>query len=231
MARFLRLLLGILLLPLCFSVTWATLDTIARLPSQQGIFSPQLLWIAGGFLCWIVCWIVFRHPTGVYVFGHEMTHAVFGWLFFAKVSNLRVTTRGGSVMLSKDNILITLAPYFFPFYTMLLLLVRWIVSLFCNPVPCPEVWLFLTGFTWAFHLCFTIHSLCLSQPDCQQYGYLLSYVFIYLMNILGVGLWIVLATDDLSVKLYGKILLLRMEYVYYMLYRYTLLGWRRLSKA
>lgn len=227
MARFFRFLIGLLLLPLCFAATWATLDVIKKIPSARGILSPELMWIVIGFCSWLIIWFALRRPSSVYVFGHEMTHAIWGMLFGAHVSKMKVSSVGGSVLVSKDNILITLAPYFFPFYTMLVLLLRWICGFFIQPVPWPMLWLFLVGFTWSFHICFTVHSLLIAQPDCQQYGYLLSYSVIFLFNLEGVGLWIVCATD-VPLRYYATVLLSRSEYVYYMLYLFSARSCRRL---
>jgi hypothetical protein len=108
---------------------------------------------------------------------------------------MRVTATGGSVRLSKTNLLITLAPYFFPLYTVLVILLRWTVERFVQPLPLPNVWLFLVGLTWGFHLCFTVQSLLTRQPDIHEYGRLLSYAVIYLFNLLGICLWVVCTTS------------------------------------
>lgn len=219
MFRFLRILIGLFLIPLCVSLTWSTLEVIRRLLMTSDGFSPDLLWFLVGMGVWMILWCFFRRPFRLYVFGHEMTHALFGLLFLARVRNLRVTTRGGSVTLSKDNIIITLAPYFFPFYTVLVLLIHWIVGLFLSPVPCPAVWTFLVGLTWTFHLCFTIQSLAISQPDCKEYGYILSYTLIFLVNVASIGFFLVCVTD-IPLGFYCRKLYYLTQYVYYMIYRY-----------
>jgi hypothetical protein len=92
---------------------------------------------------------------------------------------------------TKSNVFITLAPYFFPFYTMLLIAVLLIVRIFVVPLPYPLVWLFFVGFTWSFHFTFTIQSLWTHQPDIHEYGRLFSYSLIYLLNVIGIALWMV----------------------------------------
>jgi hypothetical protein len=122
------------------------------------------------------------HPVRVYVLGHELTHALWGLLFGARPSDLRVGASGGSVRLTKSNLLITLAPYFFPFYTFLVVIAALITSAFLRPLPCLPLWMFLIGFTWAFHLLFTVETLTQRQPDIKLYGRMFSWVFIFLVN-------------------------------------------------
>ncbi len=60
---------------------------------------------------------------------------VWGLIFGARVGRLDIQPTGGSVHLTKTNTLITLAPYFFPFYTMLLVAIRLLLGLFLDPAP------------------------------------------------------------------------------------------------
>ncbi|MGE4489836.1 MAG: hypothetical protein AB7E95_09865, partial [Kiritimatiellales bacterium] len=96
------------------------------------------------------------------------------------------------VMLSKSNFLISLAPYFFPFYTLLVLLL-WAVAGFFVDLMNYEVWkLALVGLTWGFHVTFTLYMLSQHQPDVQEHGRLFSYVMIYLINLIFVVLWVII---------------------------------------
>jgi hypothetical protein len=156
MNRFFRLVAGLALIPLCVAMTLALLDLLRGLAG--GLFSPEVLWLGIGYTLWLVLWFVMPQPARAYVMAHELTHALWALLFGARIRKMKVTAKGGSVSLSKTNLLITLAPYFFPFYTVLVLLLRWLVGCFVQPVPMPYVWLFLVGLTWGFHLCFTVQS-------------------------------------------------------------------------
>ena len=51
------------------------------------------------------------------------------------------------------------------------------------------------GFTWGFHLTFTVSTLLQKQTDIHEYGYLFSYTLIYFLNVLGIGLWFVAVTS------------------------------------
>jgi len=193
MNRFFRLVAGLALIPLCVAMTLALLDLLRGLAG--GLFSPEVLWLGIGYTLWLVLWFVMPQPARAYVMAHELTHALWALLFGARIRKMKVTAKGGSVSLSKTNLLITLAPYFFPFYTVLVLLLRWLVGCFVQPVPMPYVWLFLVGLTWGFHLCFTVQSLLTRQPDILEYGRILSYAVIYIFNMLGILLWLICTTS------------------------------------
>jgi len=193
MNRFFRLVAGLALIPLCVAMTLALLDLLRGLAG--GLFSPEVLWLGIGYTLWLVLWFVMPQPARAYVMAHELTHALWALLFGARIRKMKVTAKGGSVSLSKTNLLITLAPYFFPFYTVLVLLLRWLVGSFVQPVPLPYVWLFLVGLTWGFHLCFTVQSLLTRQPDILEYGRILSYAVIYIFNMLGILLWLICTTS------------------------------------
>jgi hypothetical protein len=95
-------------------------------------------------------------------------------------------------MLSKDNFLIALAPYFFPFYTGLVIALWYGVGFFYDLSRWEAWWLVLVGVTWGFHVTFTVYMLSQKQSDVLENGRLFSYVIIYLTNLFFVALWIVL---------------------------------------
>lgn len=195
MLRLLRFLFGAILIPLCVAATLALLDVLRHIPSSHSLVSPETMWLATGFLLWLGMWFLFPQPVKAYVIAHELTHALWAKLFGGRVRDMRFSDRGGSVMLSKSNVWITLAPYFFPLYTILIIAVRFVTGLFVDPLPLPLLWLFFVGFTWSFHVTFTIQSLMITQPDIQEYGRVFSYAVIYLFNLAGVGLWVVCTTS------------------------------------
>ncbi len=182
MAGFLRLLLGLALLPACCGVVMSFLDSIPAAAGSSGWLSAGSISTLGGVAAFALCWIAVPHPVRAYVLGHELTHAIWGLMFGARPYDLRVGQNGGSVKLTKSNLLITLAPYFFPFYTFLVVIAALITSAFLRPLPCLPLWMFLIGFTWAFHLLFTVETLTQRQPDIKLYGRMFSWVFIFLVN-------------------------------------------------
>ena len=145
MAGFLRLLLGMALLPACWGVSRAFFDAIIVAAGATGWMSAEALSLLGGILAFSLAWLALSHPVRLYVLGHELTHAMWGLLFGARPSDVRVSASGGSVRLSKSNLLITLAPYFFPFYTFIVIVVALITYAFFKPLPYLPLWLFLVN--------------------------------------------------------------------------------------
>ncbi len=226
MHNFLRFLLGLLLLPACWGVTWTFIDGLLEATNEVS-FSAEPLALLGGIVAFVFCWLLLPPFVRTYVLGHELTHALWGLLFGARPSRLRVSASGGSVNLSKSNFLITLAPYFFPFYTFVVALVALIVYLFVRPLPWLPVWMFLIGFTWAFHIVFTVETLTHRQPDVTTYGRLFSWSFIYLVNVFLVLVWLA-ATTPLTFARMGHLLVLCVGSAYLLTYSFLAAGIRSL---
>ena len=203
MANFLRMIVGLALLPVCWGVTRAFYDSVVAAAGATGGITPESVALVGGMLAFAMCWMAVPHPVKTYVLGHELTHAIWGLLFGAVPSKLRVSASGGSVSLTKSNMIITLAPYFFPFYTFLVIVVALITSAFIRPLPCLPLWMFAVGFTWAFHALFTLETLAQRQPDVKLYGRIFSWVFIFLANVALILLFLASTTSLTFAQLGG----------------------------
>ena len=206
MANFLRMILGVLLLPMCWGVVRAFCDSVMAAAGESGGITAESIALVGGMAAFALCWMAVSHPVKTYVLGHELTHAIWGLLFGAMPSKLRVSASGGSVNLTKSNMLITLAPYFFPFYTFLVIVVALVTSAFVRPLPCLPLWMFAVGFTWAFHALFTLETLAQRQPDVKLYGRIFSWVFIFLANVVLILVFLASTTSLTFVQLGGFLL-------------------------
>jgi hypothetical protein len=192
MLKFLKMLIGIGLLPAC----WAISTAVYHLHQASVDFSIASEWEAWalpiGFVCWVLIYFILPRPLRTYVLGHELTHALWALMMGARVGKMKIGKNGGHVELSKTNFIITLSPYFFPFYTFLAIAAYSLAGRFTEVAPFRLWWLGLVGLTWAFHVTFTMHMLSQQQPDIQEHGRLFSYAVIYIMNILSIGIWMVL---------------------------------------
>lgn len=190
--RFLKRGVGLALLPVCVSLTRTLVALVAELKPASAAAVPASAWgLLIGFGFWIVLFFTLPRPMRTYVLGHELTHALWALVFGARIGRMKVGARGGHVMVSKTNAAITLAPYFFPLYTFLVMGVYGGLSLFYDLHTYEPFWLGCIGLTWAFHLTFTLSMLSLRQPDIQEQGALFSYTVIYALNVLGLCLWLV----------------------------------------
>lgn len=144
----------------------------------------EILSFSLGVALWIAVFHGLLRPFRAYVLAHEMSHALWGFLSGAAVSDLRVSQRGGSVRLSEAGLFTTLAPYFFPIYTLLLLALYGVFSLFFDPAPWGIPWMAALGASWGFHITFTISvTLDSPQPDLREYGFFFSTLLIVAMNL------------------------------------------------
>ncbi len=183
---------GLLLAPCCVPVARAA----ARLAWQSWTTVPPVdgtAWFWGGMVFWGFLYLVLPRPVKTYVLAHELSHWIWARLSGVRAWNLRVSERGGSVTLSRTSVLISLAPYLFPLYTLLALLLRWALSFFGDPSPYQPFWMAAIGVTWGFHVTFTLSFLLEGQPDIEDHGRLFSLSLIVLMNLLFLALWISMA--------------------------------------
>lgn len=192
MIKFFKFMIGIVLLPFCWSISKTVYYLLQSAPA--GDSAGWTVWaLPAGFLLWIVMFFVLPRPLRTYVLGHEVTHMIWGLLMGAKVGGMKVGTSGGHVELSKTNFLISLAPYFFPFYTGLVIALWYLGGLFWDLSAYEPGRQVLIGLTWGFHVTFTVVMLSQHQPDIQEHGRLFSYGVIYSTNLLFVAVWLVMA--------------------------------------
>jgi hypothetical protein len=181
--RILKLGIAIVLLPACVAATLSAWQLGNAL--LAGGQRESALAFGAGYGLWLLVFLFLSRPMRTYVLGHELTHALWALMMGARVSGLKVRKTGGQVRTSKTNWLITLAPYFFPFYAMLFMAGFFAVHAFWNLTAYGWVLFFLVGLGWSFHVTFTLMILLtVSQPDVRSQGVVFSAVVIYLMNLL-----------------------------------------------
>ena len=201
MLKFIKMLAGICLLPFCWSVSIAVYQLYQASVKTSLANSWETWALPIGFLSWTLVFFLLPKPMRTYVLGHELTHAFWTLMMGGRVGKMKVGKKGGHVHLSKTNFVIALAPYFFPFYTVLVIAAYYAAGLAIDMAPYRVWWLGAVGFTWAFHITFTIHMLSGQQPDVQEHGALFSYAVIYCMNVLVIGIWMILVGTPLLVTL------------------------------
>ena len=114
----------------------------------------------------------------LYVFGHELTHTIWTWIFGGRVKGFRISASGGYVETTRSNALIALAPYFFPIYVWLVILVTALLGIFLDTSHY-AFWIhFAIGAAYAFHCTLTCHALSMEQTDITRSGRFLSFTII-----------------------------------------------------
>ena len=206
--RFLKLVIGVLLIPLC----WVSVETFLILlhaDTWSGNYwkTPEFLSFAIGSAIWLALFYCARCRAmmWLYVAGHELTHALFVLICSGKVSKVHISSEGGHILTNRNNFLISLSPYFFPFYTAVTILawaaLQWT---FRDQGGLNPIWLYGTiGFTWMFHLTFTIWMIRREQPDVEQNGRLFSFSLIFLTNVLLICAMLIIASPTATFHGFG----------------------------
>ena len=182
MKNFLKFLLAVFLLPFVF---WITVETVLACWNVFRNFQNAVEFLAGiGVYC-VIHWKLYRFER-MYVFGHEITHAVVAMLFGFRVHDMHVGKNGGHVKMDRSNSVVALAPYCIAFYVLLVGLIYVAMSLFYPVEKARIVFVFLTGFFMAFHFVQTIQTLWeTKQPDLKMAGgTVFSIIMILLSNAL-----------------------------------------------
>jgi len=203
--KFIKMLIGISLLPFGRAVSLAVYR-LHRESLATELSDGWAVWaLPAGFLIWVLIFFLLPRPFRTYVLGHELTHALWGLMMGSRIGKIKVGRSGGHVELSKTNFIIALAPYFFPFYTFIVIAVYYLAGLAYDVESHQSWWFGAVGLTWAFHVTFTLHMLTRQQPDIQQHGKIFSYSVIYIMNLLLAGIWMIAVggpqADDFAVLL------------------------------
>jgi len=187
--------IAILLLPLCFG----TAQAVLHLVRTSGY--AQTMWVAtlAGAACWLAIYLTLPQPMWAYVFGHELTHAIWTWAFGGKVKRFKASARGGHVVVTRNNFVIALSPYFFPVYAIAIVLL-FLCGDFVFGWRRYVAWFHLfLGAAYAFHVTLTWRVLRTHQSDIEDQGYLFSAVIIWLGNTLLLVLAIPLLTGRIGV--------------------------------
>ncbi len=191
-------LIGLLLLPACAGVAYSTFRQVA----ESGDFRASIVFFLIGFTSYLTFFIAFRKPLRPYLLGHELTHALWVVLFRGKVHEIRLSEKRGQVKATKLNTLIALAPYFFPLYTVVVVIAYGIASLWVNFGIYHRLVLFAIGFTWSFHLFLNLYVLQRGQEDLRVSGSFFSLVLIFLFNLIVLGLILGFIAEGITFKSY-----------------------------
>ena len=99
------MIVGILLLPVCAGAVKALVLVLGMTRRAE------MMWVAalGGAACWLAIFLLLPKPMRVYVFGHELTHVLWTWLFGGRVKKFKTSASGGHVVVTKNNFLIGMA--------------------------------------------------------------------------------------------------------------------------
>ena len=202
--RWVKFVFAIFLLPVCAILTQTFFTVFARATVAQHLWAAAPFWFFSlGALLWLIAFIGLPRPILLYVFGHELTHAVWVWLMGGRVSRFSVGRDGGHILTNRTNFWIALTPYFFPFYSILAIAIYGVLSIFYNMQPYGRLLYAVIGATWAFHLTFTCWMIPKNQTDLRDHGTFFSLIMIYLMNLVLLCVLLIVASPHITFISFG----------------------------
>jgi len=181
LGTFLRWLCVPFFLILTFVLIWAEMEAAVFFPKDSLTWS-----FAGGFLLGSLLFTFGSRLTPLYVFGHEFTHWICAKLFFKQTGKFHCRAGSGYVEIKSPNVWIILAPYFLPFYFLLVTGLWGLFDLLFPGILRPYYPLsagFL-GLTYSYHLVMTFIALSKGQADLKHKGKVFSLSLILTMNAL-----------------------------------------------
>jgi hypothetical protein len=217
------------LLPIAGLLTGTFFNAFSEATVEHAFWATEEFWFFGlGSLLWILwffgsIWSFGEpRPMRAYIFGHELTHAIWVWLMGGRVKHFEVRRDGGHILTDTHNFWIALAPYFYPIYSMAIMAVYGAVSLFYNIGQSEGLflsmtalqWLFLAlGASWAFHMSFTCWMIPKGQSDLTSHGTYFSLVVIYIVNLSILSGFLIIAAPEVTLLAFGEDLLVNTENV------------------
>ena len=210
--RWVKFVIAIFLLPLCAILTQTFFTVFAHATVTQRLWAAEEFWFFSlGALLWMIAFFGLPRPMLVYVFGHELTHALWVWLMGGRVMRFRVGREGGHIVTDRNNFWIALAPYFFPLYSLIVIGIYGALGLFLDVQPYGRLLYALIGVTWAFHFTFTCWMIPKKQTDLTDHGTFFSLVVIYLMNLALLSVMLVFASPQITFADLGREFVVNLE--------------------
>jgi len=162
------------------------------------LLDKKVVVFAAGVVAYAVLHLFLIRPSFLYVFGHELVHAIATFFSGGKVYSFHASRSSGRVKTSKTNAFIELSPYFVPFYTLILHFLVPVVRYKLAEYRLFYPYMFVAGYTLGMHLVMNADCLKMRQPDLKRSGYFFSLVVIYVANLLVVLFLLTFVTRDIS---------------------------------
>ena len=147
--------------------------------------SLKFIALFAGLVCFIFVKISMDPSMRVnmQVLAHELSHSIFALLTFHKVKHLHINaddTGGEMGFTGRGNFLIIIAPYFFPFFALIYMVVM-------SFLPDHYMYNGLLGFFLGYHLDTVLSQIHPKQTDLPKVGYLFCILFLPGINIFIIG--------------------------------------------
>ena len=204
--RWVKWFAAVLLLPVCWVGSKTFFEEFSRAGLRHHFWTTdEFYFFALGAVVWTIAFFGLPRPLMVYVFGHELTHALWVYLQGGRVSDFKVGRHGGYIIADRRDFLVSLAPYFFPIYSLAVIGVYAGIAWFYPDAWFYRRWMFAAlGVTWGFHLSFTCWMIPKQQTDLLLHGTFFSLVVIYLANLALLTVGLISACPQAHWNQYGR---------------------------
>lgn len=179
--KIIKIALCVILIPLIVGYAATIKDYLVQLNlTNTGVRAFSI-----GIIIGVIVWIIFfRRPNFFTTFEHEFCHLVVGLAFLKKPRLFMASEkRGGVVQLYGDNFLISLAPYFLPIFSYLILPFYFLIE-----SRFKVYFLMVLGITAIYHLLSNIfNQFSYTQSDIKASGRVFSTIFLLFANLITYG--------------------------------------------
>ena len=182
MKKFIKFLIGIVLLPFAFFFIYDFMAVILAIIKNFTVTFPFLF----GAAVYLILHRYIYNFSRPYVLAHEICHALAAWCSGYEVTDIKVKEESGETKVSDVNTFVLLAPYCMPLYAIVCTILFYIISVFWPDILNYErSFLGLLGFLVTFHLIHTYKSLTeTEQSDITLAGGgVFSFVLIAIINL------------------------------------------------
>lgn len=152
------------------------------------ISSIDFQWYKVKFLIWGVGIFLLLNfyttiPKRLYIFFHELSHAIAAVFFSAKIFEFKVTKEEGYIKSDKSNIVIRLSPYFLPLASYIILLIHFATLIYFrhyyNYDGTYPLTFFLVGFFFTTTCYYNIRLILQETSDINREQLILSFLLIF----------------------------------------------------
>ena len=224
--KILFLIIAFLFLPPCWAITKILSVQVflkfRSFPFDFSFLSNDLeytLLFSGAFL-FLLLYRFYKFEF-LHTFLHEFTHLLFGLLFWKRIITFKVSKLKGEVVLSGSNLIILLAPYFFPLLTFIILSIGFLLMNFLNHKSIWFATVLLVGFSLMLHIVMTLRTLMVRQSDIKSGGYFFSLVIIYFLSLLLIsGIIFLVLTDFTETLSFYKFVFSEIKNLYFLIWKF-----------
>ena len=193
------LLTTFILAPVCYSLGKTFFMVLTSSDKMWVCFSI-------GFVL-AVCFVYMKGYIGrVYIFLHELNHAVWSALAGIPVTDFSLNQKGGHVEVERLNLIAALGPYFFSIPFAGLIIIHSIIIFFIQPNPLLLYTEYTAaGFFLGWHIVTSFHVIRLGQTELKQQGVLFSVCAISIIFLLINGTFLCILSPNFYLANYFKL--------------------------